>query len=890
MRVVKPLKVPALTRVVEIAHRLRFHVGAMVAFPLDAPRALLDEMTFWQAATAELGGVVLDDSIAKARGELLVAGRCHAPEGRRVAASFVRARLGSIDKRLAVLGDRHWTGRGFTEPEPFSEMPIDWARALGGPKDPSNPYGKGLEEIERGGQRVRPLPNVEHYGALIRSPGDRPGPASFLPMDVTFAQRRARAGTYGADYAEKWAPGLPPDVDPLFFNVAPSDQWSAEPFRGDEAFLVENMHPSRPRIEGALPGLCARVFVTRRDAAGDAFAEIPVRCDTVWLFPSANLGVVIFHGATPVADDDAAEIVDLVVACEEIGRPRPLEHYREALARRLDKDRGAIAGLSDSDLMPPRESGVAANIAGLDLMQWIKSENLAAQNQRRGAERERERRRQELLADGIDPARFGFDEPLPEPEPPPPVDDLDALVVYLDATSRKLEEEEARVARMKEEAEARAKVTAAELEVSEEALRRGESEEEAHGGPPAFSARSQLQQYAELAEAGRLGGVPNLELEAMLADPAFHEQLVRLEQTVREGYRGAAHLTPPAQPMTAEAAQMARVVVDAAREAGEPLDDRDLTGADFRGLDLRGMSFKRAFLEGADLRGCDLSGASLEGAVLAKADLTGANLTGARLRGANLGKASLEGAVLEQADLTEAILMGARLAGARLGRARLERADMLQVSWDGVDLSGAELVTCTFLQSSLVGANLSGANLERTMLLECALDGADFSGARLDKATLMSCTGARVRFAGARFSEGVAMHKSGLPEADFRDAVLDKTCFRTTDLRGARFDRAQMTMTDLSEADATGAIFDRAVMKGALLIRANLDRASLRGCNLTEALLSKSRMAGADFTGAQLCRADFSRARGDSRTTFAEASVDFTRFDRQGAPAVGGAT
>ncbi|WP_437605165.1 DUF2169 domain-containing protein [Sorangium sp. So ce834] len=890
MRVVKPLKVPALTRVVEVARRLRFHVGAMVAFPLDAPRALVDEMTFWQAATAELGGIALDDGIAKARGELLVAGRCHAPEGRRVAASFVRARLGGIDKRLAVLGDRHWTGRGFTEPEPFAEMPIDWAHALGGPKDPANPYGKGIEEVERGGQRVRPLPNVEHYGALIRSPGDRPGPACFLPMDVTFAQRRARAGTYGADYAEAWAPGLPPDVDPTFFNVAPSDQWSAEPFRGDEAFLVENMHPSRPRIEGALPGLCARVLVTRRDAAGEAFLELPVRCDTVWLFPSANLGVVIFHGSMPVAEDDAAEIADLVVACEEIGRPRPIEHYREALARRLDKDRGAIASLSDSDLMPPRESGVAANIAGLDLMQWVKSENLAAKNQRRGAERERERRREELLADGIDPARYGLDAPLPEDEGPPPVDDLDALVVYLDAAARKLEDEEARANRLKAEAEARMKTRAVEMGVPEETLRRGEAEEEPPGGPPQFSAKAQLEQYAELAEAARRGGVPNRELEAMLADPAFREQLVRLEQTARDGYRASAHVTPPAPPMTAEAALMARVVIEAAREAREPLDERDLTGADLRGVDLRGMRLARAFLEGADLRGCDLSGAVLEGAVLAKADLTGANLTGARLRGANLGKANLERAVLADADLTEAVLMGAKLAGAKLTGARLERADVLQVSWEGVDLSGADLAVCTFLQASFAGANLAGANLERAMLLECSLDGADLSGARLHKATLMSCTAARARFTGARFSEGVAIYKSGLPEADFRDAVLEKTCFRTTDLRGARFDRAQMTMTDLSEADATGAIFDRAVLRGALLIRATLDRASLRGCNLTDAILSKSRLSGADFTGAQLCRADFSRARGDGRTTFAEAAVDFTRFDRQGAPAAGGAT
>ena len=886
MRVVKPMKVPALTRVVDVARRLRFHVGAMLAFPLDAPRALLDEMSFWEAVTAQLGAAVLDEGIAKARGELLVAGRCYAPEGRRVATSFVRAQLGPIDKRLAVLGNRNWNGHAFTEPEPFADMPLDWAHALGGPKDATNPYGKGLDEVERGGARVRPLPNVERYGALIRSPNDRPAPASFLPMDVTFAERRARAGTYGADYAAKWAPGLPPDLDPCFFNVAPSDQWSAEPFRGDEAFLLENMDPTRPRLEGVLPGLCARVFVTRRDPSGCAFLELPVRCDTVWLLPSANLGVVIFHGSIPVADDDAAEILDLVIACEELGQPQPIERYRAALARRLDKDRGAVASLSDSDLMPPRDSGVAANIAGLEMMQWIKSENLAAQNLRRGAERDRIRRRDELLADGLDPALYGLDAPQPE-EAPPPLDDLDALVTYLDTAALRLEEEEARAIRMKEEAEARAKVRLTEMGVSEETLRRNETEE-VPGGPPTFSARAQLQQYAELAEVARRGGVPNLELEAMLADPAFHEQLARLEQGVRGGYRTGAHLMPLALPMTPEAALMARVVVEAARDASEPLDERDLTGADFRGLDLRGVSFARALLEGADLRGCDLTGAMLEGAVLAKADLTGANLTGARLRGANLGKANLERAVLDDADLTEAVLMGATLTGARFARANLERADILQVKWDGVDLSSAVLSNCTFLQSSFVGANLAGANLERAMLLECALDDADFSGAQMHKATLMSCTGARARFAGARFSEAVVVHKSSLPEADFRDAVLEKSCFRTTDLRGARFDRAQMTTTDLSEADATGAIFDRAVLKSALLIRTKLDRASLRGCNLTDAILSKSRIAGADFTGAQLSRADLGRAQGDDATTFAEAGLDFVRFDRQGAPAGGG--
>ncbi|MEZ4300779.1 MAG: DUF2169 domain-containing protein [Polyangiaceae bacterium] len=886
MRIVKPVKIPALTRVVEVARKYRFHVAAIIGFPLGSPRALIDEMRFWQAVTPELGAIPLDDGITKVKSELLVAGRCFAPEGKRVTASFVRARLGGIDKRLAVLGDRHWTPHGFTEPLPFTDMPVDWAHALGGPKDPANPYGMGREDVERGGQRVRPLPNVERYDALIRSPNDKPRPACFLPMDVTFGERRGRAGTYGFDYAAKWAPGMPPDLDATFFNVAPSDQWANEPFTGTEAFLVENMHPTLQRIEGALPGLTARVFVTRRDGEVDSFVEIPVKCDTVWLFPSAGLGAVILHGGTVIGSDDAAEIRDLVIACEEIGQPRSIEHYRGALARRMDKDKAAIASISDSDLMPARESGVAPNVTGMDIMGWIRSENLHAKNLRRGAERDRERRREEVLADGLDPAKLGLDQPLPEDDPVP-LDDMDELSEYLERTSKKLDEEEEKARKIREEADVRMRAKAREMEIDEDALSPAEGEE-APVGPPQFTASAQLQQYAELAEVARRGGAPNEELEALLGDPAFHAQLERLEVGARDGYRASAHLTNPAPPMTAEASMMARVVMEAARESNEPLTEKDLTGADFHGLDLSGMVLAKCFLEGADLRGANLSGADLSGAVLARADLTGANLTGAKLKGANLGKSNLTGAVLDEADLSESVLMGATVSGARFSGANLERADALQVSWDGADLSGARLSFCTFVQVSFNGTSLRGANLERTTFLECQLDGADLSGARASKATFMKSRGAKVKFVEARFDESVAVYESAFPEADFTDATLEKSCLRTTDLSGARFDRAQMSMTDLSEADARGAVFDRAVMKNAMLVRTRLDDASLRGCNLTEALLSKSQIAGADFTGSQLCRADFSGARGDQRTSFSEAGLDFVRFDRHSAP-LGGA-
>src|SRR5258706_237405 len=112
------MKLALLHRVLEVARRPHFHLAAMMAFPLDAPRALLDELAFWASVSASLGANgVVDEGFAKSQGELLVAGSFFAPGGLALPASYVRVKLGTIDKRLAVLGDRLWKDHKATEPE-----------------------------------------------------------------------------------------------------------------------------------------------------------------------------------------------------------------------------------------------------------------------------------------------------------------------------------------------------------------------------------------------------------------------------------------------------------------------------------------------------------------------------------------------------------------------------------------------------------------------------------------------------------------------------------------------------------------------------------------------------------------------------------------------------
>jgi uncharacterized protein YjbI with pentapeptide repeats len=856
MKIVKPMKLPVLTRVVERARKPELHVAAMLGFPLDAPRALFDELAFWALTAGALGeNGAVDEGFAKARGELLVAGSFFAPGGAPLPASYVRARVGAADKRLAVLGDRVWKDQSATEPTPTASVPIDWAHAFGGAGWDKNPYGKGFDP-GGGGDRGVPLPNVEHYGALLRSPADRPEPAGLLPMDVTFAQRRARAGTYDQRWLEQDFPGLAADAAPTFFNAAPEDQWIEGFFQGDEAILVENMHPDRPCLEGRLPGLAARCFVTLRTPEGERFLEIPLRWDTIWVFPSAVAGVLIAHGTLPVVEDDAEDVLHLVCACEEPAAPRPVGHYQRALARRLDKDKGAIAAMADGDLMPPRESGVAPNIEMPDVGRWTRNEGLQAKNLRRGAERRRASARASLEAAGIDPAAQGLDALEPEPAAPP--EDLEALAAYLEAQAEeakaKLAEAEEKVAKARAEAEARQAALGAEHVAAMEA-----GAKKALGPPKRGAAARALEAPG--------GG-----------DAALRADVEEQEGQILALYRRTGHLQPTAPAMDPEAAARMRVLVELAIETGEGLAGRDLTGADLSEMSLRGMDLEEALLEAADLSAADLTGADLGGAVLAKATLRDADLSAARLRGANLGGADLGGAVLEGADLAEAVLSGADLAGARCKGATFTGAHWIETKLGAVDLSGAAMQGCKLMKADLRGARLAGADLTGATLVECALDRADLSGAVLEKATFVACKGEGASFRGARLRQVVVVHGSAFDRADFRDADMEKANLRGTSLTGARFDRAKLDGADLSSCDATGASLERASMKGVMAIRTRFDEASLKGANLVDALAGKARLAGADLTGANLYRADLSRVTGDARTRFDEADLGHARL------------
>ena len=883
MKVIKPQRLGLLQRVVQHRRRCTLVVSVLVYVPLDSPRTPLMEMSLWKDLAEVLPGGVLDEGNPKPRGEVLVSGSAYAPGDERVQAVMVRLaveRAGAalVDKKLAAIGDRWWAGSRPTEPVAFRQMPLDWGYSYGGEGFARNPIGKGARSVDSPHGAVVPLPNIEDPNKLVASPKDRPEPAGLGAYELTWPQRFDKIGSdYGPDWLEKLAPGPASDFDAGFYNVAPLDQQIDGFFSGDERFLLEGMHPTRRALEGGLVPLTVRVLVTQRfgedEEAKERFVAHETRLDTVHFFPDRERAVLVYRATIDVSEDDADDIVHLMVAAEDPAAPRPLEHYQEVLALRLDKERGALASLRDADLMPPVEAGWAVKPDYGDMADMTRLDQRKLEKAERGRKRALAEAKAELIAAGMDPGD-AFDEPDPLQAPDPY--DIDGIMAFSEEMDRRAADMKAaaEIQRERLEAEARQGFAEAGLDYEAEVQRVADQA----GGPIEFSAEEQLLMLHDMARIAAEGGQPLEDLERDLLDPRYEQMLRDLEERAQAAYAQFAHMMPPAC-VGEERRALLRVRVITAHDVREPMARQNLTGADLSRLDLRGIDLSGALLEGASLVGTDLTDANLSGAVLARADLTDAILDSANLDGCNLGAAVLRRTNLSRATLHQAVLIRAELDGAILHGAQLRGADFIETKFTSADLSHAELTEPLFMKTDLRQVVFTGSSLSTARFIEVDLRGVDMTGASLDKATFVQTQGDDACFAGASLNGAVFVHESSFNRCVFAGARLTSACFRKAPLRGCDFEQADLGGADLSGCDLRAANLHQAKLRGALLVRTDFREANLRGVDLLGAIVHKARLEGADLTGSNLSRADLSLVRADGETSLTDALMLDTRVD-----------
>lgn len=860
MKVIKPQQVAVLCRTVERDQQFHFCVAGALYFHLDHPRTLLSEIGMWKTVPKALGrDAVLDEMIAKSRAEFLVAGSACAPGGAAVTALRVRVRVGAVEKRLAVIGDRVWDGEAQSPPTPFTAMPITWANAFGGEGFDLNPVGKGAAR-DRAGDAPTPLPNVEDPARLIRAPGDRPRPVGLMPLDIAWPQRTAKAGTYDDAWLKELFPGTARDVDWTLFNLAPEDQWMPDrEFRGDEEILLENLHPDRPVITSRLPGAVMRCFVTQRgEGEQTAFTEVSMRPETLWLFPNLERAVLIYRGVHRVSEDDATDLVHLMLACEDPAQPRPESHYVEVLAKRTDKTREAVEYLRDSDLIPAWEQVAVADHP--DDMADVHGEGRLRRNLRKKSVRDAMAARERVAAAGLDPDEHG--PALPGDEPPPPT--IDQLPQFLEALDRETRAAQAKAETMREEANAQGRAIFAQLGMDYSLI---EAEQRTGPrGPPRFHAQRRLDELAEILERGRALGIAMPDVEKLLTSESYRAMLFEAERKMMEVYLTGAQLQEPVDPRSEEESAVIRQGLLAAWSTQRSVGAVDLTGARLAGLAAPGVGLAGSLLERVDLSGADLSGADLSGVVLAHANLAGARLVGANLAGANLGRATLAGADLRDADLRGALLQHTDLSDATLTGARMGKADLTDAKLRGVRLSGFEGAKLTFYKTDLSGLDASGADLREANFIECRLDGADFSRAKLRSAAFITCVGQGVRFVSADLENVRMCLGCDFSRGDFRGVGMANAGVRETVFDGSDFGGARLGTTDLSGCRMRGARLVAAQMRDAMMVRTDLTDADLTLADLMGAVMQKALVERAVFREANLYAADMARVKGDRGT------------------------
>lgn len=221
-------------------------------------------------------------------------------------------RVGPLEKRASVSGDRTWVKRiggsiGMTDAHPFERIPLTYERAFGGwdrshsnPEkhafEPRNPVGTGFRRARGTFEEGIGLPNIEDPKRRIKSYGDAADPVGFGFISPDWQPRAALAGTYDAAWLSRRMPSLPHDFDSRFFNAA-SAGLVTNKLTGDESVVAQNVTPDGeltfrlPRV----PCPHCRVQLFRGPDA-----EVETRLDTVIVNTDEHLLLLVWRSIAPL--------------------------------------------------------------------------------------------------------------------------------------------------------------------------------------------------------------------------------------------------------------------------------------------------------------------------------------------------------------------------------------------------------------------------------------------------------------------------------------------------------------------------------------------------------------------------------------------------------------
>lgn len=645
-----------------------------------------------------------DFPIFKPRADVTLVGHAYSRKAN-ATASMVGLKFGSsIDRSVAVFGDREWDRVGAQKaPRRFERMPLVYERACGGEGIGENPVGVDL-------------PNLESPKDLIKGRGDRRAPACFGPLSPTWQPRSAKLGTYNARWrATRW-PYFPDDFDWAHFQAAPAEQQTNYP-SGDEYFELGGIHSEHRIIEGQMPGVRVRAFAQMSAGAGGGFFEVILRIDSVHFDADALRLTVVWRGLIESNDQDASEVATLCILHDHGEQKLPLEAARTrlfvALAAQQTEQSDAA---NDTEKQTPPSLVVEALAATLGRVAERRRIDVATDNSTIDAGRTIARSHDRT---GID---VSADDSTIEALPSTPGD---APAVEAIARARVLEMLDAR------EPLAGADLSGADLHDLDLS---------------GLDLSGAILQRADLSGANLRG--------AHLAEAVLEHSNCCRAIFDQSDLTGAALSEADLSDASFASAQMSGATVNKALCVRTRFDAANADGASFAEARLEEASFRRASLRGADLVGCAIDRAIFDEATLDDAKLYGSTGETPSFNGASLVDLRADDVVLESASCIDvrangSVWEGARLRSARFDRAVLDEASFVRACLDGAVFTGASARQARFRKAKLARADCRGANL-----MQAAFDGADlthvdFRGANLYRAETWQAKTSASELAGA---------------------------------------------------------------------------------------------------------------------------------------------
>jgi uncharacterized protein YjbI with pentapeptide repeats len=611
-----------------------------------------------------------DFAYFKPRADLLLVGHCHAPEGFRFQASQATFRVGHIEKRLKIFGDRYWKrgllGAYATDPEPASAVTLRYENSFGGAEFDSNPVGKGYaKQLDASGQHKRLLPNILAEADHLDGPRQKVSPAGFGPLGKFWQPRKSKLGTYKGEWLKNRWPWFPDDFDWGFYNAAPQDLQMEGYLVGNETIYCENLHPQHAQYTAELPGLRARCFVEKQTGTEEAptFDEVTMRLDTLWVDMDAEKLVLVWRGWTTVRDEDLEEIGHIMVTSEKTDAdPHPAAYYEKRLAELLK------ARDKEWELEEP----VASESTVIDMT----TENENAEKTYREA----------LERAGIGPDNY-----------PPPL-------------SEKAKEEEKQI-------------------LKDYGIELPLYTDQRITLPLLFERLSQ--QTAVCGEDLRHLDLSGKDLKgADLSDSIFSRANLS-RANLSQSRLVAGNL---AQADLSEADMQNADLSDAdfsgANLTGADLSGAILKDTLFEGADLTNAKLHDIDGQGADFSNAVLTGAEFDNAVLCQSEFTKGRLDNTRFCGADLSEASLRGARGSNANLDKATLTELRASdGCTLIQCSFRQVSAKESIWDQSTLDRVD-----FSHADLTGANFSNAHIRETLFHSAVCRSVRFTKAHLDQA------------------------------------------------------------------------------------------------------------------------------------------------------------